>query len=79
MSGKTWGRVMVRDTWRPASLAGDGTMFVSPDVDRAWRTPTSLERDTWQERVPESQRTVGRVWDDALYLGTATSELRAAR
>lgn len=73
-----WGRVQVRGQWRPASLKTDGTMFVSPASDLAWRSPTRQERDTWQERIPARQHTIGRIWDDALYLGPATSAHRAS-
>ena len=64
----TRGRVLTRPGWwRPAYTAPDGTLYVSPYLDAAWRPATVREAATWQARRAEHQHTVGRVWDDAYY------------
>lgn len=66
---RVWGRYQHRNAWRPAYVAPDGTTYVAPTVGGAWRKATPAEIATFQRRVP--QDTVGRIFDDTLYVVTA--------
>ena len=61
-----WFRCLTQgNTWRPAFIR-DGITYVSPSVGQSWRPATEAERATLQLRIP--QNTVGRIFDDALYV-----------
>ena len=53
------------NTWRPAFIR-DGIAYVSPSVSESWRRATASETTTFQ--LCTHQNTVGRVFDDALYV-----------
>jgi hypothetical protein len=67
-TANTYGRVRIRNGWRPAYIAADGTMYVAPSIAEPWRTVRRMEQHTWQARIPAEQHTVGRIWDDTLYV-----------
>lgn len=67
------GRVWVQGMWCPALYNTAGAYVrLSPAAGGAWRAMRDEESETFQPRIPEHQRTTGRVWDDTLFQTGAT-------
>ena len=66
-----WGRyphARSEHGWRPAYISPDGSCYVAPDLGGPWRQATASERAAFQPRAAAHQNTVGRIFDDSLYL-----------
>lgn len=75
--GECRGRVWVEGRWCPAVYNTAGAhVRPTPAAGGLWRAMTSEEDKAFQPRIPDHQRTTGRVWDDAYFQTTPNSQAR---